>query len=96
MQVIDFKDEVTVEVLLLYIVQSGGSVANEHPHIIMPRTTLEESSAFTKDTISRCLSQGLIKEVPFVSRASEYHITRKGRAYLRSSGKANDLINGSV
>lgn len=96
MQVIDFKDEVTVEVLLLYIVQSGGSVANENPHIIMPRTTLEESSAFTKDTINRCLSQGLIKEVPFVSRASEYHITRKGRAYLRSSGKANDLINGSV
>ena len=93
MQPLDYKHNVTVEQLLTYIVRSGGSVANDNPHIIIPRTALEESSAFTRNSINHCLSQGLLAEVPFARAASEYHITSKGLEYLQSLRKVNGPLS---
>ena len=90
---LDFKQNITIEQLLNYIVQLGGSVANDNPHIIIPRTALEESSDFTKNTINRCLSQDLLAEIQFARAASEYHITSKGLEYLQSLGKVNGPLS---
>lgn len=90
---LDFKQNITIEQLLNYIVQLGGSVANDNPHIIIPRTALEESSDFTKNTINRCLSQGLLAEIQFAKAASEYHITSKGLEYLQSLRKVNGPLS---
>ena len=86
METLNFRGDVTIEQLLRHIVNLGGSQANENPHMIIPRSTLEEASAFTKNTISHGLSKGLIREVPYARTASEYHITMKGFAFLRSPG----------
>lgn len=93
---LDFQSNITPEQLLNYIVQLGGSIANDNPHIIIPRTCLEESSEFTRNTINRCLSHGLLAEIQFARAASEYHITIKGWEYLRSLRKLNGRSNGSA
>ena len=81
----------TIEQLLGHIVSLGGSEADGNPHMIIPRSTLEEASAFTRNTIDQCLKQGLIREVAYARAASQYHVTRKGLAFLRSAENNNPV-----
>ena len=82
MAYLNFQEEVTTVQLLNHILDSGGSMRNENPHIIVPRSSLDKASSFTRNTIDFCISEGFIQEVPFAKKASEYHITLKGLEFL--------------
>ena len=82
MAYLNFEEEVTTVQLLNHILDSGGSMRNENPHIIVPRSSLDKASSFTRNTIDHCISEGFIREVPFAKRASEYHITLMGLEFL--------------
>ena len=95
MEILNLKNNVTAEQLLRHIVRLGGSQADGNPHIIIPRSTLEEASAVTRNTIDQCLSRGFIREVPYARAASEYHVTRRGLAFLSSCEAEGQGHSGS-
>ena len=89
MEILNLRNNVTIEQLLGHIVTLGGSEADGNPHVIIPRSTLEEASVFTRNTIDQCLKEGFLREVAYARTASEYHITRKGLSFLRSTENNN-------
>ena len=95
MEILNLKNNVTIEQLLRHIVRLGGSQADGNPHIIIPRSSLNEASTATRNTIDQCLSLGFIREVPYARAASEYHITREGLTFLSSCEDKDQDQKGS-
>ena len=91
MAYLNFEEEVTMVPLLNHMLGSGGSMRNENPYIIVPRSSLEKASSFTRNTIDHCISEGFILEVPFAKKASEYHITLKCLEFCIERKKHNSI-----
>ena len=96
MEILNLKNNVTAEQLLRHIVRLGGSQADGNPHIIIPRSTLEGSKRGPLGIPSiNVFPRGFIREVPYARAASEYHVTRRGLAFLSSCEAEGQDHSGS-